>query len=107
MTDATEAKWAERIEGWKSSNQSAEEYSAQLGVKPGTLRWWSSRLRRGVRGAGGAASARGVRMVRVVARARQGTDSLMVRVGAAQVEVRAGFDPALLRELVEALGGES
>jgi hypothetical protein len=30
----------------------------------------------------------------------------MVRVGAAQVEVRAGFDRALLRELVEALGGE-
>jgi len=30
---------------------------------------------------------------------------LMVRVGVAEVEVRTGFDAALLREVVEALRG--
>lgn len=107
MTEATEAKWAERVLGWKSSGQSAEEYGAGLGVKPATLRWWSSRLKRDMKGDGGAASERGIRMVRVVAKAKSAaTGTVMVRVGAAQVEVRAGFDHALLRELVEALGGE-
>lgn len=45
-------------------------------------------------------------MVRVVAAARP-AGSMSVRIGAAHVEVRAGFDRALLRELVEALGGGS
>lgn len=43
-------------------------------------------------------------MVRVVARRKQVEGSLRVRIGAAQIEVRAGFDRALLRELGEALG---
>lgn len=34
------------------------------------------------------------------------TDSLTVRVGSARVDVRPGFDPGLLRELVAALGSE-
>jgi transposase-like protein len=32
---------------------------------------------------------------------------LVVRVGSAEIEVRAGFDPALLRAVVNALGGVS
>jgi hypothetical protein len=44
-------------------------------------------------------------MVRVVATSKAGTP-LTVRIGAAQVEVGAGFDHGLLRELVAALGGE-
>jgi len=106
MTEATEAKWAERVVEWKSSRQSADEYAAGLGVKPGTLRWWSSRLKRGVKAYGGAASERRVRMVRVVAKPNAVRGTLLVRVGAAQVEVRAGFDHELLRELVKTLVGE-
>jgi hypothetical protein len=45
-------------------------------------------------------------MARVVRSARPRVDALTVRVGAARVEVRAGFDAGLLRELVAALGGE-
>jgi len=43
-------------------------------------------------------------MARVVPVARPPGSTLTVRVGSAQVEVRVGFDSALLRELVEALG---
>jgi hypothetical protein len=46
-------------------------------------------------------------MARVTAVACPSPSSLTVRVGAAQVEVRPGFDRSLLRELVEALGGAS
>jgi hypothetical protein len=45
-------------------------------------------------------------MVRVVAKAKAIKGPLMVHIGGAQVEVPAGFDHALLRELVETLGGE-
>jgi hypothetical protein len=31
--------------------------------------------------------------------------TILVRVGVAEIEVRAGFDARLLRELAEALGG--
>jgi hypothetical protein len=44
-------------------------------------------------------------MVRLVAVAKPAGGLLTVRVGAAQVEVRSGFDRGLLRELVEVLGG--
>jgi hypothetical protein len=45
-------------------------------------------------------------MARVVRRAGSTTDALTVCVGSARVEVRPGFDPGLLRELVAALGSE-
>jgi hypothetical protein len=44
-------------------------------------------------------------MARVLSVRRPAAATLTVRVGLAQVEVGIGFDGALLRELVEALGG--
>jgi hypothetical protein len=44
-------------------------------------------------------------MARVLPVRRLAASTLTVRVGLAQVEVGSGFDRALLRELVEALGG--
>jgi hypothetical protein len=46
-------------------------------------------------------------MARVVRVARPRAESLTVRVGAAGIEVKAGFDRMLLRQVVEALGGAS
>ena len=55
----TEAKWTKRVSAWRASDQTAEEYSRGRGFAAGTLRWWSSRLRR---------VPREVRLARVVAR---------------------------------------
>jgi hypothetical protein len=44
-------------------------------------------------------------MVRVTATATRREETLDVVVGAARVVVRTGFDRALLREVVDALGG--
>jgi hypothetical protein len=43
-------------------------------------------------------------MVRVVPSAIRVDDPIVVTIGGARVAVRAGFDPALLRQVVRALG---
>lgn len=101
----TEAKWSERVGEWKSSGQSADAFSQGREFKASTLRWWASRIARGVVGDGPEARSARVRMVRVVPREKPDA-ALTVRVGGAQIEVRAGFDGSLLRELVAALGSE-
>lgn len=34
------AEWQKRIERWKDSGLSAEQFAAELGIKVGTLRYW-------------------------------------------------------------------
>ena len=101
----TESKWAERVREWRAGGQSAPEYAQGRGFEASTLRWWASRLDRGVLPASPAKPKPRVRMVRVVPTGST-ADALTVRIGAARVEVRAGFDPGLLRELVSALGSD-
>src|SRR5579863_4893799 len=107
MTE-TEERWCGRVQEWKASGLSADEFAAGREFKPATLRWWSSRVRGLVgrrRGTGRASQP--VRVVRVLTRRRAPatSDSVFVHVGPVRVEVRAGFDRQLLRELVEALEG--
>lgn len=105
----TESKWAERVADWRASGQSGADYARGREFKPSTLYWWSSRIGRDdVRGTEreGSTRAPSVRMVRVVAVSKPSTSGVTVRIGAAHVDVRAGFDATLLREVVRALGGE-
>ncbi|HEY2778017.1 MAG TPA: hypothetical protein VGI77_08940 [Gaiellaceae bacterium] len=103
---ATEAKWAERLRQWRASGQSAEEYATGREFKASTLRFWASTIKR-AESKEGAAPSRGVRMVRVVARSAPVDATIEVSVGSARVVVRTGFDRALLRQVIEALGGAS
>ena len=112
----TQSKWLERVREWKASGRSASDYAEGRGFAAATLVWWSSRIRGGALGSeaasapgtgGDAASAPStsqVRMARVVRGARP-SSVLTLQVGGAVIEVRTGFDRALLREVVEALGG--
>jgi hypothetical protein len=43
-------------------------------------------------------------MARVVPASARAEDAIVIAVGTARVAVRAGFDPALLRQVVRALG---
>jgi hypothetical protein len=104
----TEAKWSERVREWKSSGRTAKEFAEGREFKASTLVYWASCLRTG---AGGARRAQKreprVQMVRVVPRAVRAVradDTIVVAIGSARVAVRAGFDAALLREVVRALG---
>ncbi len=103
---ATESKWAERVCEWRASGEPAEDYARGRGFEASTLRWWSSRLQRGV--VTSSPRTPSVRMARVRRRRAPESDagSMTIRIGAARVEVRRGFDRGLLREVVEALRGE-
>jgi hypothetical protein len=94
---ATAKEWAERVRVWRESGQTAETFAAGKGFTEKTLRWWSGELARVSR------RPSPIPIARVVPTRREST-ALMVIIGAARVEVRAGFDGALLRELVDALG---
>jgi hypothetical protein len=104
MTE-TETKWSERVREWKASGRTAKEYAEGREFKASTLVYWASCLRTGVGGAPRAKKREPrVRMVRVVPSAVRVEETIVVAIGAARVAVRAGFDPALLRQVVQALG---
>lgn len=37
--------WQQTVEKWRRSGATADEYAARIGVKAGTLRWWSYALK--------------------------------------------------------------
>jgi len=128
MTE-TETKWSERVREWKASGQTAKAFAQGREFMPSTLTYWAHRLRQVAAQQPTAATsverpmhsgtASRVRMVRVrptrihqESPTREGTEgvgtysaTLVITVGAARIEVRSGFDRALLTEVVEALGG--
>jgi hypothetical protein len=118
MTATTEAKWVERIRRWRGSGKTAKEFAAGQGFEASTLRYWASELKRrhSSRSAKPVApsvpaarpvSAATVRLLRVRSVRRTAAQSMVVAVGAARIELRSGFDRALLREVVSALGGDA
>src|SRR5579864_2401207 len=104
MTE-TETKWSERVREWKASGKTAKQFVEGRDFKASTLVYWASCLRRG---SGPSARREGgeprVRMARAVAVPRRADDGIVIAIGAARVAVRAGFDRALLRQVIEALG---
>ncbi len=103
MTE-TERKWLDRVREWKAGGLTAEEYAQGRGFEGSTLRVWGSRLRQVPK----EAPMPSVRMARVrVARRTPESSTVVLAVGKARIEVRQGFDRALLREVIEAVGGET
>lgn len=74
--------------------------SARLGVPVSTAYRWMRAV------AARALSAPPPTFVEVVAE-RETRSTILVHIGAAEIEVRAGFDARLLREVVDALGSDS
>jgi hypothetical protein len=104
MTE-TETKWSERVREWKASGRTAKEFAEGREFKASTLVYWASCLRRD--NGSGAQPKRGeprIRMARVIAARAHAGDTIVVAIGAARVTVRSGFDPALLKQVVQALG---
>ena len=97
--------WSARLSAWRSSGQTAAEFSKGKEFEPSTLRWWSSRLRRPSEAPAPSPTRRPLQLVRAVPTSPKLTQELVVEVGGARVAVRSGFDRALLRDVVTALGG--
>jgi hypothetical protein len=91
---ATQTKWAERVQTWRASGKTAEEYASRLKTAPAEK---PSSMVRVVRRASSASVAEPV-----------GPDvqsEVEVTVGGARILVRRGFDAELLRQVAAALGG--
>jgi len=96
------------VRAWRASGRTAREFADGQEFKPSTLTYWASQLRRSVSAEGVVAGKQAPRihMVQVVGKGAMAAreDTLVVAVGTARIVVRAGFDRALLRDVVEALG---
>lgn len=102
----TQAAWAERVRQWRASGKTADEFAQSEDFAPSTLRYWASRLKREPERDDADGGGERVRMMRVKRAPKpEVTTPLVVTVGGARIEVAAGFDRAVLRELVEVLGG--
>jgi len=95
----TAAEWTERVAAWRASGRTAREFAAGKGYSDKLLQWWGRELARRER-----PKPAGVKLARVV-RVAAPSAPLTVSIGAARIEVRAGFDATLLRDVVDALGG--
>ena len=110
---SSEAIWLERVLAWRQDGRSAAQYCEDKPYHPSSLLSWSSRLgqegkvqpltrRRKHAGLSAAVAT----FARVVARpALPPTAAVVVAVGTSRIEVAEGFDPVLLRAVVDALVG--
>src|SRR4051812_19916997 len=100
---ASRAQWQKRVAQWKKSGLTAEGFAAQEGLNPGTLLWWSSRLRRLAAGEAEVGFARLIPVEEVPAQASEPGALDIVLASGRVVRVRPGFDPALLRDVLRVL----
>jgi len=105
---ATQTKWSERVQAWRASGKTADEYASAFEFQASTLRYWASRLKT-ESAEKPAVIARVVRRqsrALVVERGDAGVQAeVEVAVGEARIIVRRGFDAELLRQVAAALGG--
>jgi hypothetical protein len=95
---ASASEWAARVRAWHESGQPAKVFAEGKGYPSHLLQWWGSEL---ARREGDKPPMRLARVVPVHAPSA----TLTVGIGGARIELRAGFDRALLREVIDALRG--
>lgn len=91
---------SELIQAVKKRGEAVTRAAARLGVPVSTAYRW---MRVAVTESSAVVTPT---FVEVVAE-RAALSTILVRVGVAEIEVRAGFDARLLREVVESLGGNA
>lgn len=105
--------WTKRVERWRASGLTADEFASEVGIKSNTLRHWSWLLDHEKRGsrpdAARSARSREVPFVEVVTPAAPGSPSvepieLVVRDGI-RIRVPAAFDADALRRVITAVEG--
>ena len=99
---STAAVWATRVEAWRASGKTVDEFATEQSIKPASLRWWSSQLRR--QATAGVAASVPMARVRRASEMRSERPAIVIELDGGRIEVREGFDRALLREVMGALG---
>jgi len=103
MTKAEQQKlWETRIIEYRASGLKAKEWCAAHNVTPRQLWYWLRKFKN----QNDSFPARSTRWLPVElseqSPAEQG-DSLLIRIGRARIEIKPGFDPALLSQIVRVL----
>jgi transposase-like protein len=100
MDTSLQTLWAERITAYQASGQTMKAWSAEHKVTLHQLKYWLYKAQR----EGRAASGTTFRPISVGSPSRSGAaESLQIQIGVARINVRSGFEPGLLREIVAAL----
>ena len=118
-TRISAGRWAELVDAWSASGQSARAFADEHGVAEASLRWWKGELaRRGRnerarRSPGPGRDRRGGRVVALARVVREGevmpteaepaNPPVVIAVGLARILVQHDFDAQLLRAVVHAL----
>jgi len=101
------AEWQKRVERWKDSGLSAEQFAAELGIKVGTLRYWKYAFEKEARPAAApksrAASAKAADLVEVRPLVVTGATFELELSGQRKLRIPAQFDAAALGRLLAVL----
>ena len=91
----TEDEQRREVEGWRASGQSGSAYARERGYSYSSLTNWAAEVRQ-------SPTLVEPRLVRLEIERRRA--EIVLEVGSARVVVTSGFDAALLREVIAALG---
>jgi transposase len=105
MAQGTRATWTTRVQRWRASGLTAREFSLREDINPGTLLWWSSRLKRARRD-GAASSAPTLTFVELT-HPTPSEPIEVVLVSGVRLRVPSDFDAASVARLLEVLGTRS
>ena len=99
-------EWETRIAEYQASGQSVREWCAANGIKPGRLWYHLRRCRERCQEKAGKETMAPMWLQATLtgpAPEEQDSARLLIRIGEATIEVRAGFDPELLSGVVRVL----
>jgi transposase len=102
--------WRERVERWKQSGLSSQEFAAQEGItRPQTLAWWANEFKQRESGTGRGRRAPIVRLMKVseMPSGSRGADVEIVLPSGARVAVGAQSDEQALVVALRALGART
>jgi hypothetical protein len=91
-------QWATRVTEFRASGLTLKAWCAAHNCTVDQMKYWLYKSKRT-----SASSASATRFIPITVADDVKEHSLVIRVGQAQIELHAGFDPNLLREIVHAL----
>ena len=102
---ASRDEWAKRVERWRDSGLTAEQFASEVGINANTLKFWSYKV-----GKGAAPAPTRARKAPAPSSLVEVTPAVVAEsrfelelAGGRRVSIRSGFDPSALERLLSVL----